>query len=92
MKGGENLAKLVCPVEGCGKEYDKDTMDEALRSMQAHLTGMHCLKGDAYRKAMERVRDEYRDRKRSSKLDIGEYRCKVCGKLLKECGGRHATL
>jgi predicted small metal-binding protein len=46
------LAKVVCLVEGCGKMHDKDTVDEVLRSLQAHLTRKHRIKGDAYNKAM----------------------------------------
>lgn len=46
---------VTCPVPGCGKIYQDwnglRSVEQLERSFRSHLTGKHCLKGDAYRKA-----------------------------------------
>jgi len=46
---------ITCPVEGCGKVYQDwnalRTKDEVEKSFRSHLTGKHCLKGEAFKEA-----------------------------------------
>lgn len=48
--------KLTCPI--CGKEYEDQPGVSAHRRLQAHLTGRHCLSGDAYLETMQLAFDD----------------------------------
>ena len=55
---------VTCPI--CGKLYQDwggiRSKDEVERSFRAHLTGKHCLSGEAFRETYEKA-----ERKESSK-------------------------
>jgi len=40
--------KLICPVEGCGKEFEDVPGVDAIKRLSGHLTGKHCLRGEAF--------------------------------------------
>lgn len=57
------MAKMVtCPLAGCGQLYQDwngtRTVKEIERSYKAHLTGKHCLKGEAFKKAYREAQRE----------------------------------
>lgn len=50
---------IVCPIPYCGKVYQDwngiMTKEEVEQSFRHHLTGKHCLKGEAYKKACQQA-------------------------------------
>ena len=57
---GAKVFWIICPVDGCGKMYQELAKlipkEQVERSFKAHLTGKHCLSGEAFQKAFKTAR------------------------------------
>ena len=47
--------RVICPIPSCGKLYQDWNgtvpIEQVERSFKSHLTGKHCLRGEAFKQA-----------------------------------------